>query len=130
MFCPKCHAEYRPEIFQCNDCAVDLVTELPLFSKPISNSPISELFDPSNWESDDTVTLFESENLVKIALAKTHLEDAGISYFVSFATVGGRLGRPATVGGNYGSGPIQIKVKKSDAQVAVAVIKKIESQGQ
>ena len=29
MFCPQCHAEYRPGFSRCNDCEVDLVDELP-----------------------------------------------------------------------------------------------------
>ena len=29
MFCPKCEAEYRPEVLECGDCQVPLVEVLP-----------------------------------------------------------------------------------------------------
>lgn len=29
MFCPSCHAEFRPGFSRCRDCEVDLVDELP-----------------------------------------------------------------------------------------------------
>jgi hypothetical protein len=38
MFCPVCHAEYRPGFTRCSDCQVDLVRELPASSGFLSKA--------------------------------------------------------------------------------------------
>ena len=57
MFCPLCHAEYRPGFHRCADCDVDLVYELPAAAivptEPIAPGDPDE--DPfvSFWKGDD-----------------------------------------------------------------------------
>jgi hypothetical protein len=60
MFCPQCHAEYRPGFTHCTDCDVDLVYELPAVRNdfPETNqgaSPGENDEDPfcSFWQGDD-----------------------------------------------------------------------------
>lgn len=60
MFCPQCHAEYRPGFTHCTDCDVDLVHELPLartdaFESRQERSPGENEEDPfcSFWRGDD-----------------------------------------------------------------------------
>jgi hypothetical protein len=40
MFCPECHAEYRPGFTHCTDCDVDLVAGLP---KPEPDTGLTDL---------------------------------------------------------------------------------------
>ena len=60
MFCPQCHAEYRPGFTHCSDCDVDLVHELPLartesVESRQDSSPHENDEDPfcSFWKGDD-----------------------------------------------------------------------------
>lgn len=61
MFCPQCHAEYRPGFTHCTDCDVDLVYELPLaktdsFESYRGTAPGESDEDPfcSFWQGDDS----------------------------------------------------------------------------
>jgi hypothetical protein len=61
MFCPQCHAEYRPGFTYCTDCDVDLVYELPAARNNSSETnhqgawPGDNSEDPfcSFWQGDD-----------------------------------------------------------------------------
>ena len=65
MFCPSCRAEYREGYFRCADCDVDLVEKLP------------ELKDKQGF-----VALASVFTEGEIALIKSRLDQAGISYYL------------------------------------------------
>ena len=71
MFCPKCGAEYRDGFYECSDCHVNLVWELP--PEP-ENMPV------------ELVTVVKVENLVHLALVESILEEAGIPFAVKGLT--------------------------------------------
>lgn len=58
MFCPQCHAEYRPGFTRCADCDVDLVYELPKAAL-VAPEPPSALGDSDDdpfvsfWKGED-----------------------------------------------------------------------------
>ena len=63
MFCPECRGEFRPEIYICPDCEVELVSELPEATGP-DLSPL--------------VTVYASADLGLIQIARSLLDSAGI----------------------------------------------------
>jgi len=67
MFCPKCGAEYREGFYECADCHVQLVWELP--PEP-EKKPV------------ELITVVKVENTVHLALVKSILEEAGIPFIV------------------------------------------------
>jgi hypothetical protein len=72
MFCPKCGAEYREGFYECADCHVQLVWELPPEpeKKPPEKKPV------------ELITVIKVENAVHLALAKLILEEAEIPFIV------------------------------------------------
>lgn len=71
MFCPQCHAEYRPGFTHCTDCDVPLVASLPG----------SEEASPPNNSSGSIRTLWEGEDLALHTTLLEHLKEAGIPFF-------------------------------------------------
>ena len=69
MYCPQCRIEYRDGFYECADCLVPLVAELPL--KPVEEHDLR------------VVTVLETEDTVALRLAEAALEEAGIEYLVS-----------------------------------------------
>lgn len=55
-YCPKCHYEYNPEVFECPDCCVALVAEIP------------EDFDEKIYENWVRVVRFRSEQYAHMIL--------------------------------------------------------------
>jgi hypothetical protein len=52
MFCPQCHAEYRPGFTRCADCDVELVEDLPAGEEAGTNDVRVGTLVPL-WEGDD-----------------------------------------------------------------------------
>lgn len=71
MFCPQCHAEYRPGFTRCSDCDVDLVENL---AEPPEK-------DSSAMHSGSLVPLWEGEDLALHTILLEELEGARIPYF-------------------------------------------------
>ena len=68
MYCPQCHAEYRPDIIECGDCRVPLVEFLP------ETSPLSE---PDNY-----LEVMATYNAADLAVIKSLLEAEKIAYYL------------------------------------------------
>jgi len=77
MYCPTCGAEYRPGFYQCNDCNVQLVPDLP------SEAPL-HLDEPA-----DSVIVFESAVPGETEMIAAALEDAGIVGVIRRSIAGG-----------------------------------------
>ena len=69
MYCPQCRTEYRDGFYECADCRVPLVAELP--PKPVEEHDLR------------VVTVLQTEDTFALRLAEGALEDAGIEYLVS-----------------------------------------------
>ena len=69
-YCPECEGEFRDEIITCPDCEVALVAEWAL-------TPHAEAEDHG-----PPVTVLETRDLAKLAVAKSLLEEAEIPYAV------------------------------------------------
>ncbi len=67
MFCPRCRAEYLPDVAECADCGVPLVHEDALPPVPAADT-----------EDLDLVTIVELTDAGRLALAKSLLDDADI----------------------------------------------------
>ena len=78
MFCPDCGAEYRQGFYECSDCQVALVAELPPVSEPHPNARL--------------VPVFEAEGPLMFSMAKSILEEAAIECFASDDGLGSLLG--------------------------------------
>jgi len=71
MYCPQCGVEYRDGFTECTDCQVALLAGAP---PPEPPSP----FDPTLG----LVVVLETNDGIRLAMAKGLLEDAGIPFFV------------------------------------------------
>ena len=69
IYCPRCLTPYRDGFFECADCRVPLVVELP----------------PRLAEAGEVelVNVLEIRDSFALSLAKAALEDAGIDYLVT-----------------------------------------------
>jgi hypothetical protein len=68
MFCPDCGAEYRPEITECAECQVRLVSSLPAEEAPTPDAKI--------------VPVFRTTDAMMLPIVTSLIESAGIEYFV------------------------------------------------
>ena len=71
MYCPQCRVEYREGFTECSDCHVALLAGTPPPEPP-------SRFDPSIG----LVVVLETNDGIRLAMAKGLLEDAGIPFFV------------------------------------------------
>lgn len=114
MFCPKCEAEYREGIYECADCGVALVEDLP--AKDVH--PDIEL-----------VAVFETADPALLPVAKSVLEAAEIPFFVQGDEAMGLLpvGRFATGLTQKGQGMVAIiHVDKNHEERAKEVLFPLE----
>jgi hypothetical protein len=70
VYCPKCHAEFRPGFTECSDCRVPLVWELP-----------PELEGPGDPHLE-WVSVLEGDDPLIIGSAKELLDRAGIPFYI------------------------------------------------
>jgi hypothetical protein len=82
MYCPECGTEFRPGFTECSDCHVPLVPEKPQ--------------DPDALSVPDPdlalATVFEGNDPLLVAAAKSSLEQAGIPFYVAGEELAIRLG--------------------------------------
>jgi predicted nucleic acid-binding Zn-ribbon protein len=102
MFCPKCGYEYEKKLTECPDCGSKLIDRLP------------EKKDPE-WV--DLVTVYESENLSDLLVAKSLLEDAQIDFFPHGDGIIELFGGVSPV-----VGVVEIQVREEDEQAALEVL--------
>jgi hypothetical protein len=92
MYCPNCRTEYKAGITTCADCGTKLIANLP----------------PEPEERPELVSVFETNDLSILALAKSMLEEAGIAYVAK-----GEL--PMS---QLAVGPAEIQVDRDDKDMA------------
>jgi hypothetical protein len=116
VFCPKCEAEYREGIYECADCGVALVEDLP--ARDVH--PDLEL-----------IAVFETADPALLPVAKSVLEAAEIPFFVQGDEAMGLLpvGRFATGLTQKGQGMVAIiHVDKDHEEGAREVLSPLESE--
>ena len=84
MYCPKCGAEFREGFFECSDCLVPLVENLPLEDpKPIvENLPPEEPKPTIASECIKFKNIKKSTDMGDIAIIKSILDDYKIKYSI------------------------------------------------
>lgn len=75
MYCPKCNAEYRDGFFECADCHVPLVGNLP----PKEPEQIKGEQIPEFVDLEEVMTSFD---IGEISVVRSLLDDNQISYLV------------------------------------------------
>lgn len=116
MFCPKCKYEYVPGIKVCSTCGAELVEEL---SEENSNK-VTELVYTK------LVTVYVTNDLGKLAVAKSLLESAGIPYFAKGEQITNLFGC-----GNIGSfnaitRSIEIQVPQDEVENCKEVLEELD----
>lgn len=104
MFCPKCGGSVDDELRRCPRCGAD---------PEDAGSPESSLV---------LVTVLTAANPVRLGLAKTLLEDAGIAHVVKNEGLQGLFGAGELGGFNVLVGPAEVLVKEEDAAFARQVL--------
>ncbi|MBN1627725.1 MAG: DUF2007 domain-containing protein [Deltaproteobacteria bacterium] len=95
MYCPKCKAEYRDGFFECADCHVPLVENLP----PEEPEPMKGEYIPEFVGLEEVMTSFD---IGEISVVRSLLDDNQISYLV----------QNENFSSFYGSVPARILVPK------------------
>ena len=80
MYCPECRAEYREGFLECSDCRVPLVPGMPPEPPRYAERPPQPDLE--------LVAVFECNDPVAMAFAKTVLEEAGIAFCVEGGEAG------------------------------------------
>jgi hypothetical protein len=101
MFCPECRAEYREGFYECADCKIPLVSELP-------PEPKLEFI-----EYEKVLTAF---NLAQIALIKSLLDSENVTYYIQ-----GEHILPY-----YPHGPARVMVKKDQVEMAKEILRELD----
>jgi len=109
MFCPHCRGEHLAGALRCDDCEVDLVTELPGPSEPV---------DP--WV---LATVFATGDLALLAQAKCLLDGAGIPYLARGEGRHDLLAQSRPLPGAYAE-PMEILVRAEQWEEAGALLGK------
>jgi hypothetical protein len=105
MFCPNCRLEYQPGIARCPDCNVHLVKTLPEAPDYI-----------------EFVTVLETGNPAILAVAKSLLDNAGITYFAKGEAVQNWVGGTFGTGFNVITGPVELQVDRTDLDEAKIIL--------
>ncbi len=121
--CPKCSAEYVDPISVCSDCGV-----------PLEDGEKVKAAAQKNAEEDKaranakSVCVFKTLNATQLLIAKSFLEEAGISYSVLGERTQHLFGI-GTIGTGFNviTGQTQIFVLESDAESARQLLKELNS---
>ena len=118
MFCPKCGSEYRAGFQECADCAVPLVESVPAPPQP-------------HHEEVQLVTVFESGDPALIALARSLLDSAEISFMTKGEGIQDLFGWGRMPGSfNLVVGPVEFQVNKADAEEARTLLEGLADSNQ
>ena len=98
MFCPECKAEYREGFYECAECKVPLIDELP---------PEPEV---EYIEYEKVHTAF---NLSDVAIIKSLLDSENVTYYIQ--------GEHIIL--HYPHGPARVMVKKDQVELAKEILK-------
>ena len=102
MYCPKCRSEFREGFFECSDCSVPLVEDLP----PEKPEPVPEYVDFKEIKT--------SLDMGEIALIKSILDAHKIKYII----------HNEFIGSTYGAAlPARIFISEDQAQEAKELLK-------
>ena len=104
MFCPECGAEYRQGFYECSDCQVALVHELPSEPEPESGERIIPILEVGP---------------VEFGRVRSILEEAGIE---CFAVQDDGLG---TVLGTRLASGVWVQVREEDAEKAKRLLREL-----
>ena len=117
--CPQCGAEYRPEFTLCSDCLVPLVEWRP--------DLVPKARETDRHSGTEPVSIFRSIDPGRIALAKSILQSAGVTFAMSnerMQTLGASpFFMPA---GPMLAGPVEIVVDRADADDARLLVQDLE----
>ena len=110
MFCPRCGAEYQPQVTECADCGVPLVATLPADR------------DDATTEDLDLVPVFSGVDPGLLALAESLLGDEEIPFLARGEGIQDLFGLGRI--GNYNPiiGPVVILVLREDVARARAAL--------
>jgi len=113
MVCPECGGEYRDGFFECTDCGVALVEQLP--------APAAE---PT---ASDLVTVVETADPAEIAFVESLFLEEGIPYFKKGESIQDlfALGR---IGVNVVTGPVLIQVPREHAEAATQLLEDVPTE--
>lgn len=106
MFCPNCKYEYKEGIKECFDCKVML---------------IEKLADKPQPEYVELVTVFASETIANLMVAKSLLQEAKIKYYAKGEFTARLFGEGS------GTRCVQIQVEKKDAEDALDLLKDLQA---
>ena len=112
MYCPECGGEFLPGIFECPDCRVSLLAELP----PAEPHPDVELV--TVFTAADPAAVLTAESL--LAEANIPFQKAGDGLQDLFGA--GRLG----TGFNILVGPVRFRVPKERADEAREILQDLD----
>jgi len=112
VFCPKCRYEYKPGVTTCPDCEVPLVPELPAETEP---------------EFAELVTVLTTSDVSTALLARSLLEEAGISCFLKGHGPMELLGT-RSISFVSGSDPGEIQVRADDVSEAVEALADLQEE--
>lgn len=119
MICPQCQGEFVPGIEVCNDCGI------PLVEPP----PDEEEYLESEQPFEELVTVLESGDPGLLAIATSLLDEEGILYSAGSETVQDLfgVGRMGSFNFNFILGPVPIRVRASDAELARELLREIDA---
>ena len=113
MFCPKCRAEYREGFFECSDCQIPLVEQLP---------------EEKEGEPDlELVTVLEIKDPAIMAIAKSLLEEAEIEFIDTAEGLQDFYGVGRWGGLQPLTGPARLQVSAGDEERARSALQGLES---
>lgn len=109
MFCPECRSEYVEGVTACVDCGCPLVPTLPPIETRASRT-------------EPVITVFEACDEAQVLLARSLLEDAGISYLTKNDRLQDLFGAGRIGGFNHIVGPVTFQVLASQADAAREIL--------
>ena len=112
MFCPACKVEYEPWVEECADCLVPLVATLQ---------------QEDDFAPAQLVTVFATGNPALLALAKSILDHAGITFFAKGEGLQNLFAAGSIGGYNPAVGPVEIQVSAEDELEARELLHELEN---